>query len=173
MRAFEGLNVYYRDLHNHCGISYGHGSLKQALDNARQQLDFCSVTGHAIWPDMPEPDDDIQTIVDYHLKGFAHLRACWPEVLQTIEAYNQPGVFVTFPSFEMHSCADGDYTILYGDASGELLSADGWPAFVTKCGSSRAMGARSSLFHTISLITADSEASTGLPLKRSSHPSWR
>ncbi|MCJ7739562.1 MAG: DUF3604 domain-containing protein [Anaerolineae bacterium] len=125
MRAFDGLNVYYGDLHNHCDISYGHGSLKQALDNARQQLDFCSVTGHALWPDMPEPDDDIQTIVDYHLEGFTHLRACWPEVLQTIEDYNQPGVFVTFPSFEMHSCADGDYTILYRDTGGRILSADG------------------------------------------------
>jgi len=125
MRAFEGLNAYYGDLHNHCSISYGHGSLEQALNNAQQQLDFCSVTGHALWPDMPEADDDIQAMVDYHLEGFARLRACWPEVLRTIEARNKPGIFITFPSFEMHSCADGDYTILYKDAEGELLNAVG------------------------------------------------
>ncbi len=53
MNAYDGLHAYYGDLHNHCGISYGHGSLEDALLNAREQLDFCSVTGHALWPDMP------------------------------------------------------------------------------------------------------------------------
>ena len=40
MLAYEGLSAYYGDLHNHCAISYGHGSLEEALRNARAQLDF-------------------------------------------------------------------------------------------------------------------------------------
>ena len=46
------MNVYYGDIHNHCGISYGHRNLETALENARLQLDFVSITGHALWPDM-------------------------------------------------------------------------------------------------------------------------
>ena len=45
--------LFWGDLHSHCSISYGHGTVEQALARARQQLDFCSVTGHAFWPDMP------------------------------------------------------------------------------------------------------------------------
>jgi hypothetical protein len=125
MQAYEGLTAYYGDLHNHCDISYGHGSLDAAFQNAREQLDFCSVTGHALWPDMPEPDKKIQYIVDFHQAGFARLRERWPEVQRTTAAYHRDGEFVTFLSFEMHSCADGDYTILYGGAEGDILEVDG------------------------------------------------
>lgn len=125
MQSYDGLSPYYGDLHNHCGISYGHGGLDTALENARQQLDFCSVTGHALWPDMPEPDGQNQHIIDFHNEGFARLRDCWPEVQRTIDDYHQPGRFVTFLSFEMHSCEDGDYTILYKGGQGEILEVDG------------------------------------------------
>src|SRR5689334_9646173 len=68
-----GLRPFYGDLHNHCDISYGHGSLRQALARARRQLDFVSVTGHAYWPDMPVDDPSVAHIVDFHVKGFAKL----------------------------------------------------------------------------------------------------
>ncbi len=123
MRAYDGFQTYYGDLHNHCGISYGHGSLDDALLNAREQLDFCSVTGHALWPDMPVPDATIQYIVDFHLEGFARLREGWDEVQRITAAHHREGEFVTFLSFEMHSGADGDRTILYNGAEGELLTA--------------------------------------------------
>ncbi len=123
MTAYAGLHPYYGDLHSHCGISYGHGSLASALLNARQQLDFCSVTGHALWPDMPKPEPAIQHIVDFHHKGFARLRKVWDEVQRITAAFHRDGEFVTFLSFEMHSCADGDRTILYNGARGKLLDA--------------------------------------------------
>lgn len=47
------MNQYWGDLHNHCAISYGSSTLKRALNNARAHLDFCTITGHAFWPDMP------------------------------------------------------------------------------------------------------------------------
>ncbi len=45
--AYAHLTAFYGDLHNHCGISYEHGSLDDAYRNARLQLDFASVTPHA------------------------------------------------------------------------------------------------------------------------------
>jgi hypothetical protein len=125
MQAYDGLNAYYGDLHNHCAISYGHGSLEEAFLNAREQLDFCSVTGHALWPDMPEPDDSIQHIIDFHQAGLARLRECWSEVQRTTDAHHQDGEFVTFLSFEIHSCADGDYTVLYKGSRGDILEVEG------------------------------------------------
>ena len=45
--GYQNLGVFFGDLHNHCGLSYGRGSLEDALQNARLQLDFASVTMHA------------------------------------------------------------------------------------------------------------------------------
>ncbi len=99
MRGYDRLSVYYGDLHNHCGISYGHGSLEDAFLNAREQLDFCSVTGHALWPDIPEPNETIGYIIDFHRKGFAHLREVWDDVQRTTAAFHRDGEFVTYLSF--------------------------------------------------------------------------
>lgn len=123
MSTYDDLNVYYGDLHNHCDISYGHGSLDDAFRNAREQLDVCAVTGHALWPDMPPPSPVNQHIIDFHHAGFARLRARWDAVQRTTAAYHREGAFVTFLSFEMHSCADGDRTVLYNGAEGEILEA--------------------------------------------------
>jgi hypothetical protein len=64
MQAYSGPTAYYGELHNHCDISYGRGNVEDAFLSAREQLDFCSVTGHALWPDVPEPDDSIQDIAE-------------------------------------------------------------------------------------------------------------
>ena len=109
--------LYWGDIHNHCGISYGHGNLIDALQRAREQLDFCSVTGHAFWPDMPTNRDQYAHIIDYHTKGFQKLSAGWADVLQTLENYNQPGKFVTFPSYEWHSREFGDHCVYYSDTT--------------------------------------------------------
>jgi len=61
------------------GSIYGEGTLEEALYNARLRLDFCSVTGHAHWPDMPEPNARTQPTIDYHRDGFARLREKWVE----------------------------------------------------------------------------------------------
>jgi hypothetical protein len=124
---YDGQALLFGDLHNHCGLSYGHGSLKDALKNAREQLDFCSITGHAHWPDMPEPDERIQYIIDFHKVGFAKLKRDWPAMMATLQDYNDEQRFVVFPGFEIHSNADGDRTILYQDFAGEIIYADSIP----------------------------------------------
>ena len=121
MTSYAPYQAYFGDIHNHCDISYGHGSLEDALANARQSLDFVSVTGHAHWPDMPAPNPKIQPIVDFHLEGFARLKKRWPSMMQTLRAANDEGRFVVFPGFEVHFSATGDRNILYRDLGGDLL----------------------------------------------------
>ena len=105
--------LYWGDIHNHCGISYGHGTLENALKRAQGQLDFCSVTGHAFWPDMPTDRSKYERIINFHTEGFRKLAQCWEDVLRAFERYNKPGQFVTFTSYEWHSRASGDHCIYY------------------------------------------------------------
>ena len=140
MSTYQNLQVFYGDLHNHCGISYGHGSLEDALRNAKEQLDFCSVTGHALWPDMPPASPDVQYIIDFHLEGFSKLERLWPDVQQTMSNFHKDGEFVTFLSFEMHSSEDGDRVVIFNDDKGELLKASGLPELEQKIRQLKANG---------------------------------
>src|SRR5688500_15822304 len=97
--------TYWGDLHSHCAISYGHGSLARALAVARHQLDFCAVTGHAFWPDMPGAEDDptdperYAHVRSYHSMGFDRLRREWGNVQEQVAAAREPGRFETFLSY--------------------------------------------------------------------------
>jgi Protein of unknown function (DUF3604) len=132
MSAYDGLSVYYGDIHNHSGISYGLGTIDEAMANARERLDFCSVTGHAHWPDMPPDGPRLQHIIDFHKEGFARLEECWGHVQDVTRRENADGEFVTFLSFEVHSLADGDYTVLYRDGQGEILRQPSIPAMLDR-----------------------------------------
>tara|TARA_Y100000588_G_scaffold389695_1_gene493167 strand:+ start:9636 stop:11135 length:1500 start_codon:yes stop_codon:yes gene_type:complete len=103
--------LFWGDLHNHCSISYGHGTLPQALARARQQLDFCSVTGHAFWPDMPTDRNQYAEIIDYHNEGFATCAKNWNVLVRLHEQANEDGSFVAFPSYEWHSLKYGDHIV--------------------------------------------------------------
>ncbi len=115
--AYADLNVYYGDIHNHCELSYGAGSLADAFHNARLQLDFASVTLHGHWDDMPQDDPRLGYLVDYHRQGFERARAAWGGYLQATDAANEDGRFVTFPSFEWHSMRYGDHCIYFRDVA--------------------------------------------------------
>lgn len=116
-----GFQTLYGDIHNHCNLSYGHGSLEDALTRARRQLDFVSVTGHAHWPDMPVDDESVAHIVDFHVKGFARLKKNWSGHFDMLAAYDEPGKFTVFPGYEIHSSEHGDYTIVYKDPGEHAL----------------------------------------------------
>lgn len=121
MNCYQPYQTYFGDIHNHCGISYAHGSLEDALNNAQQRLDFVSVTGHAHWPDMPAPEPDTQYIIDFHEEGFAKLKSGWGRMMQTLKDFNQEGSFIVYPGFEVHFCASGDRNIVYKDLAGDIL----------------------------------------------------
>ena len=121
--AFRGLRVYYGDLHNHCNISYGHGDLEDAYANARLQLDFASVTGHAHWPDMPPAEGRLGYLVEYHRRGFERLASIWNRVQEITERHHEEHRFVSFLSFEWHSMRHGDYCVYYKGSRGEIIRA--------------------------------------------------
>ena len=116
------LNAFFGDIHNHCGISYGHGTLEDALHNAALRLDFVSVTGHAGWPDMDTNDASIAHIVDFHRKGFAKLKDGWRRYLDSLAAFETATGTIAFPGYEIHSCVHGDYTVIGRERELELLS---------------------------------------------------
>ncbi len=126
-RAYRTMKLYWGDLHSHCAISYGHGTVAQALARARQQLDFCSITGHAFWPDMPTDRAQYAEIIDYHHEGFARLARNWQQLLTEQAAACVPREFVAFPSYEWHSLEYGDHNVYAAGPRLELLDAPGLP----------------------------------------------
>jgi hypothetical protein len=123
MRGYDKLTAYYGDLHSHCATGYGHGSLQDAFQNARLQLDFAAVTVHAHWPDIPTEEGRLAALVDYHQKGFEKVGDAWSNVQRTVEAHHQPGRFVTFLGFEWHSNKYGDHNIYFNGSSGRIIRA--------------------------------------------------
>ena len=117
------MPIFWGDLHNHCGISYGYGSLENALAAARGHLDFCAVTGHAMWHDMYPLQPETEFVVGFHRRGFAKLAAQWDQVRQVVESANEPGEFVTFHTYEAHSSEFGDHHILSPSPELPLLDA--------------------------------------------------
>ena len=105
------MNVYWGDIHNHCGITYGFGSLENAIKRAKSQLDFAAFTGHAMWPDMYEKAPETEFVVNFHEKGFQKLKDHWEEVRKTVAEANSPE-FVTFQGYELHSREYGDHHLL-------------------------------------------------------------
>lgn len=120
---YSDLNIYFGDLHNHCAISYGHGSLDEAFRNARLQLDFASVTVHGAWPDLPSDDPALGYLVDYHQRGFEQAQQRWADYLDQVERHNHSGRFVTFPSYEWHSCSYGDHCIYFNNGGDHRILA--------------------------------------------------
>jgi hypothetical protein len=121
--TYRDLHVYFGDLHSHCNISYGHGDLEEAYANARLQLDFASVTGHADWPDPPPAEGRLEYLVEYHRRGFERLASIWDHVQETTEKFHEENRFVSLLSFEWHSMRHGDYCVYYKGARGEIIRA--------------------------------------------------
>ena len=112
---YQRFQPFFGDIHNHCNLSYGKGTLTEAFDNARLQLDFASITIHGHWDDLPTDDPRLDYLVDYHKVGFERAARNWQQYLEATEAANNASTFVTFPSFEWHSMAYGDHCMYFRD----------------------------------------------------------
>lgn len=127
--SLRDLKVFWGDVHNHCNVTYGHGDLSDALAAAEQQLDFVSVTPHAMWPDIPgENDPRLNWVIGYHTAAFRRLRAGgYEKYRQMIEAANHPERFLTFVSYECHSMEHGDHVALFRDFDVPLVECTSVP----------------------------------------------
>lgn len=123
IHGYEGLDAYFGDIHNHCAVGYGHGSLEDAFTNARLQLDFACVTPHAVWPDMPQGDPRLSDVVAYHQMGFERAARLWPHVQDVVESAHQDGRFVSLLGFEWHSLRYGDHNVYYKGSRGAIIPA--------------------------------------------------
>lgn len=125
----QPLNIYFGDIHNHCNLTYGHGDMRDAFEAAKQQLDFVSVTPHAMWPDMPGKDAPrLAWVIDYHIGAFKRLRqGGWEKYVAMTNEYNQDGKFVTFLSYECHSMKYGDHVAFNYRLDAPLVEASSVP----------------------------------------------
>lgn len=132
--SLKDYKIFWGDLHNHCNVTYGHGDLSDAIDAARGQLDFCSVTPHALWPDIPGAGDPrLEWVIGYHTDAFKRLRAGgYDKYLQKLKAANEPGKFLTFPSYECHSMKYGDHVALFHDFNAPLVECESVPDLMEK-----------------------------------------
>lgn len=126
LRRFEeisNLRTLMGDVHNHCNVTYGHGDLEDALAAAREQLDFCTVTPHALWPDIPGADDPrLNWVIGYHTEAFKRLReGGWDRYVEVMKQWDDPLHFLTFLSYECHSMASGDHVVLCRDFGTPLV----------------------------------------------------
>jgi hypothetical protein len=82
-------------------VSYGSGTAARALANAKEHLGFCTITGPAFWPNMPtDLSPRYNQRIGIHLGGFTKLQRYWPQLVKEMSAANEPGKFVTIPSYE-------------------------------------------------------------------------
>lgn len=126
---------FWGDVHNHCNVTYGHGDLIDALDAAKEQLDFCSVTPHALWPDIEEAADErLDWVIGYHTAAFKKLRqGGWEKYVRKMKEYNNPSEdFLTFLSYECHSMKYGDHVALCDDFNTPLVDAESVPDLKAK-----------------------------------------
>ena len=129
--SLKDFKLFIGDVHNHCNVTYGHGDLADALAAAEQQLDFASVTPHAMWPDIAmagQSDARLAWVIGYHTEAFERLRkGGYEKYRAAVEAANRPGKFLTFISYECHSMEHGDHVALFHDFNVPLVECTSVP----------------------------------------------
>jgi hypothetical protein len=117
----DDYRLYFGDLHNHNSVGYAQGSLGRTFEIARNHLDFFAFTPHGWWPDIGHYENNIE---NKWLKGFEVTKERWPEVVEMVRKYDEPGKFVAIAGFEWHSRSLGDYHILFPDLNAEYVRFD-------------------------------------------------
>lgn len=137
------FNLYWGDLHCHCGISYGRGSLKNAFRIAQDnRLDFCSIVGHSSWHDTPRDSESLDRLkhyIEYHDRGHKKLEKLWPEIKEQTRNSIKPEKFIPFLAFEWHSTKYGDYNVHYFDPEGEIVKANSLGELLEKMKNEKAL----------------------------------
>ncbi|MCE9613356.1 MAG: DUF3604 domain-containing protein [Lentisphaerae bacterium] len=106
---FDGMRLYWGDIHGHTAYSDGYGTPQMAYRyaRARRNLDFAAVTDHAEWMNyfgrhLPMQDGSPVPL--------------WADARATADALNEPGLFVTLPGFEWTCTTFGHRQVLFRDS---------------------------------------------------------
>ena len=123
MPSKSPYKMFWGDLHNHCNLTYGHGDMRDAFEAAKTQLDFVSVTPHAMWPDIPGANNPrLKWVIDYHTGAFKRLRqGGYEKYVAMTNEYNKEGEFLAFIGYEAHSMEHGDHVALNYDLDAPLV----------------------------------------------------
>lgn len=93
--VFEGLNIYWGDIHSHSAISI------DVATNSRMDLMPADMMRFA----RDRAGLDYYAVTDHHVPIVGPLNMIQPEnwqrILEAAEQYHQPGRFVPFPAFEL------------------------------------------------------------------------
>ena len=98
--------LYWGELHNHCELGYGQGSMERSYDIARSHLDFFALTPHGM--------------VAGSLEAYPIVKENWPAVQRAAAQHNRPGEFTCFVGYEWHSGTWGDVHVIYEADDGPL-----------------------------------------------------
>lgn len=102
---FDGLQLYWGDLHGHTAYSDGFGTPPLFYDfGGLRGLDFCAISDHAEWINYYEehlPMEDGSPV------------PLWANTVQEVKNRYVPGAFVPFPAFEWTSDDYGHRTVVY------------------------------------------------------------
>lgn len=115
--------LLWGDMHAHCHVGYGRGTVQRAFAAPREHLDSCSVTGRAPWHDMPSDRSRNGEVSEYHREGFARLRRTWRALRRPTEAHHREGPFSTCLSYEWHPTTSGDHNVTFPGTRGSLREA--------------------------------------------------
>ncbi len=106
--VFEGMNLYWGDVHTHSKLSY------DCLQRSRMNMSPLELAFFA----RDRAGLDFFSVTDHHCPGnnelFKHIQLSesdWKEIMEAVENVDKPGEFTMIPGIEMR-CSRGDTVVL-------------------------------------------------------------
>lgn len=105
---YDGLSLYWGELHGHSGFSDGYGLPEEYFLRAKdkKQLDFCALSDHAEW---------MVTFQESFPRQNPGSATLWERSINILDNACRPGEFVTLPSFEWTSDKYGHRNVYFRD----------------------------------------------------------
>jgi len=105
---FEGLSLYWGDIHGHTGFSDGYGLPGEYFRRAmnQQKLDFAAISDHA---------EAMLLFEKAFPRRFSNTPSLWEKSIDALQNAYIPGQFVTIPAFEWTSVTYGHRNVYFRD----------------------------------------------------------
>jgi hypothetical protein len=137
LRAFQGLNLYWGDIHRSSSVSGGVASMAEHFRVARHELglqvfaicDNAVLTRdptrrRAFFGELTGPRSITDGTTPLNLEHIHRVHTVepqeWAELQALIEAYDEPGAFVPLLAYEWCSAQYGDHNVYYKAKEGDL-----------------------------------------------------